>query len=156
MKNQKYVMALLLCALIWGTAFVSQSTGGDAVGPFSFNAIRFLIGGGMLQCLLPILDRMGLSHAPGHEKEKKTLLLGGVLCGIMLCVGANFQQMGITLGTEVGRAGFLTSCYILLVPILGMFFHKKVPWNVWLGVVLCLVGLYLLCMPKGGFTMRLS
>ena len=146
---------LALTAFIWGISFVAQSEGGDAVGPFSFNCIRSIIGSTFLIIIIFITDKTGLTKKPENKKAQRTLLLGGVLCGIVLCVATNLQQMGIYLGTPSGKAGFLTACYILLVPILQLFFKKKCGINVWIAVLITLVGLYLLCID-GAFRLQFS
>ena len=146
---------LALTAFIWGISFVAQSEGGDAVGPFSFNCIRSIIGSAFLIIIIFITDKTGLTKKPENKKAQRTLLLGGVLCGIVLCVATNLQQMGIYLGTPSGKAGFLTACYILLVPILQLFFKKKCGINVWIAVLITLVGLYLLCID-GAFRLQFS
>ena len=147
---------LILTALIWGIAFVAQTTGGDAIGAFSFNCIRSLIGGLVLIPVIRVLDTK-TDRKPKTAAEKKTLLTGGIACGCVMFVASSFQQLGINLGTEAGKAGFLTACYILLVPILGLFLKKKCGWNIWVGVVMTLVGLYLLCMNgTTGFSLRFS
>ena len=154
MKKRNELL-LVLTALIWGIAFVAQSEGGDAVGSFSFNSIRSIVGGVALLPAIKLLDRLGLCKKPQSREEKRTLLTGGVNCGIILCVASNLQQLGINLGTAAGKAGFLTACYIVLVPILGMFLKKKCGLNVWISVVLTLTGLYLLCI-EGPFKLQLS
>ena len=142
----RHSFTLVLAALIWGTAFVAQSVGGDACGPYTFNCIRSIIGAAVLIPVIFILDKMGFSkNKPTTAKERKLLLIGGVSCGIALCLGSNVQQLGLYLGASAGKAGFLTACYILLVPILGIFMKKKCGLNIWIGVVLTLCGLYLLC-----------
>ena len=142
----KNSLILILTALIWGIAFVAQSVGGKAVGPFSFNCIRSILGGIVLIPVIAILDKMNpSSKKPVTKEEKKTLLVGGVCCGTALFLASSFQQVGMYMGTPAGKAGFLTTCYILLVPILGMFLKKKCGANIWVGVAITLVGLYLLC-----------
>lgn len=142
----KNSLILILTALIWGIAFVAQSEGGKAVGPFSFNCIRSILGGIVLIPVIAILDKINpSSKKPVTKEEKKTLLVGGVCCGTALFLASSFQQVGMYMGTPAGKAGFLTTCYILLVPILGMFLKKKCGANIWVGVVITLVGLYLLC-----------
>ena len=142
----RHSFTLVLAALIWGTAFVAQSVGGDACGPYTFNCIRSIIGAAVLIPVIFILDKMGFSkNKPTTVKERKLLLIGGVSCGIALCLGSNVQQLGLYLGASAGKAGFLTACYILLVPIIGIFMKKKCGLNIWIGVVLTLCGLYLLC-----------
>lgn len=147
---------LVLTALIWGIAFVAQTTGGDAIGAFSFNCIRSLIGGLVLLPVIHVLDKK-TDRKPKTPAEKRTLLTGGIACGCVMFVATSFQQLGITMGTEAGKAGFLTACYILLVPIFGLFLKKKCGWNIWVGVAMTLIGLYLLCMNKtAGFSLRFS
>ena len=158
MKNTKLrnSFLLLLTAFIWGVAFVAQSAGGDAVGPYTFNCIRMILGGIALLPVIVIMDHVKPStRRPATKEQRKELLLGGVSCGAILFVASSFQQMGIFLGTSAGKAGFLTACYILLVPIIGLFFHKKCRWNIWIGVALAVLGLYLLCM-SGPFLLQLS
>lgn len=154
MKNS---LLLLLTAFIWGVAFVAQSVGGEAAGCFTFNGVRSLIGAAVLIPVICFLDAQKKREL-GEEKfleqkgDKKTLLLGGVCCGLMLCIASNFQQFGISF-TTVGKAGFITAMYILIVPVLGLFMKKKVGPKVWLGVVLATIGLYMLCMTSEQFSL---
>lgn len=154
-------LLLLLTATIWGVAFVAQSVGMDYVGPFTFNMVRSLIGGIVLIPCIFLLGRLNspekhmqkenaktgiLNDGASKADERKTLLKGGICCGILFSLATNIQQIGIQY-TTVGRAGFITACYIVIVPILGMlFFHKKSRALIWGAVALALVGLYLLCM----------
>ena len=158
-------LLLILTSFIWGISFVAQSQGGDAIGPFSFNCIRFLLGSAVLVPVILFLDKKA-SHnntdemplhtqKRDHTSSNKTLWLGGISCGIILCIASNLQQLGINQGTPAGKAGFLTACYIIVVPIFGLFLKKKCGWNVWIGVVLTLAGLYLLCMTDS-LTLQLS
>lgn len=155
MKNSSFQLKnsllLLLTATIWGIAFVAQSVGMDYVGGFTFNAVRSIIGAIVLLPLIFFLD----SRKPKvtltleeKKKQKKTLLIGGLCCGIFLCLASNFQQFGIKY-TTVGKAGFITACYIVIVPILGLFLKKKCTFYVWIAVALSLIGLYLLCIKDG-------
>lgn len=138
-------LLLLLTAFIWGAAFVAQSVGGEAVGCFTFNGVRSLIGA---LVLLPVIWLMDSKK----KENQKTLITGGICCGVMLFIASNFQQFGISF-TTVGKAGFITAMYILIVPILGLFMKKKPGLQVWLGVVLAVMGLYLLCMTSGSFSL---
>ena len=144
---------LLLTAAIWGVAFVAQSVGMDYVGPFTFNMIRSVIGGIVLIPCIFLLDKISPKEkkelsAKEQKKERKTLLTGGICCGILLAFATNFQQIGIQY-TTVGRAGFITACYIIIVPLIGItFFKKKCRFTIWLAVILALVGLYLLCITE--------
>lgn len=140
---------LFLTAFIWGTAFVAQSVGTDYVGPFTFNCARSLVGGVVLIPCIWLLGRTAPSEKRESQKteDKRGLLTGGILCGILLCLASNFQQMGIAY-TTVGKAGFITAFYIIIVPILGLFLKKKCAPTVWVGVVLALAGLYFLCITE--------
>ena len=154
MKNS---LLLLLTAFIWGVAFVAQSVGGEAVGCFTFNGVRSLIGAVVLLPVIYFLDvqkkkELGEEKFLEQKGDKKTLLLGGICCGVMVCIASNFQQFGISF-TTVGKAGFITAMYILIVPILGLFMKKKVGIKVWLGVVLATIGLYMLCMTSESFSL---
>ena len=150
------MLLLVLTALIWGVAFVFQSTGGEAVGPFTFICLRFLMGGTVLLPVIRLLDKMGLTeHRPQTKQDRRALLLGGVCCGLCLTGVTVFQQLGLHLGTAPGKAGFLTACYIVLVPVLGLFLKRRCGLHVWIAVLITLAGLYLLCM-EGSLTLRLS
>ncbi|MBO4882607.1 MAG: DMT family transporter [Lachnospiraceae bacterium] len=157
MKNKQLRSSILLAitAIIWGVAFVAQTTGGDAVGPFSFNSVRFIIGSVVLLPVIFVLDKTGISRRkPETKKDYKRLLKAGLLVGVALFLAANAQQLGIAFGAQVSKAGFLTALYILIVPILGIFLKKKCGWNVWVGVAISLVGMYFLCI-KGSFRLEL-
>lgn len=144
-KQIRNSLILALAALIWGASFVSQSTGGDAVGPFSFNCVRCFIGTLTLLPVVLFIDKKGNSKKPVTKEDKKLLWKGGIMCGIVLFAATILQQLGITMGTASGKAAFITAFYILMVPVLGLFLKRKSPWNVWLAVVIALGGLYLLC-----------
>lgn len=143
MKNN---ILLVLTALIWGCAFVAQSVGMDYVGPFTFNTARFLIGAIVL---LPVIWFMDRQRKTGAEKGagQKTLIIGGICCGIALAVASTLQQWGI-LFTTVGKAGFITAMYIVIVPLLGIFIGKKVRPLIIGCVAIAVVGFYFLCMTE--------
>lgn len=146
MKNSvKNTVMLFSAAIIWGFAFVAQSAGMEYVGPLTFNAVRCIIGG---LVLLPVAIYWG----KGEEgvSNRKDLLVGGMLCGLILTCAMNLQQIGIVT-TSVGKSGFLTALYIVIVPVLGLFFKKRCGVTVWIGVGCSLVGLYLLCMTGDSF-----
>ena len=138
-------LLLILTAFIWGVAFVAQKEGGTAVGDFTFNGVRFVLGGGLLAVCLPLLDKMGLTRRCETAASKKAMWLGGVLCGIALWAASNLQQLGLAT-TSAGKGGFITALYIVLVPIFGMVIGRRTTLLTWGGVVLAMVGLYLLCM----------
>ena len=114
---------LAFAALIWGTAFVAQSEGGDITGPYTFTCIRYFIGAIILLPVIKIGDKTNFygGNKPKTSEEKKTLRIAGLCCGACLTAATILQQVGLYLGTTAGKAGFLTACYIILVPILGLF-----------------------------------
>ena len=165
MKKQqaplKNSLILLLTATIWGIAFVAQSEGGDAVGAFTFNSTRSLSGSLVLIPVIFLLNKItpkdnksesgissGNSSSGNIFSRNRTLILGGISCGICFFLASNFQQLGI-MYTSVGKAGFITACYIVIVPILGLFMKKKCSPFIWAAVAMALVGLYLLCITDG-------
>lgn len=156
MKSKRNSVFLALAAFFWGIAFVAQSKGGSIVGAFSFNCIRSFIGTMALVPVILLLDKLKLtSGKPKTKEDKKNLAVGGICCGIILTVATNLQQLGLNFGTSAGKAGFITACYIILVPILSIFLKKKCGWNIWVGVGLTVIGLYLLCMT-GSLKLQLS
>ena len=146
----KNALLLLLTASIWGVAFVAQSVGMDYVGPFTFNCVRCLMGGVVLLPCIWFFDRKNKrrKQVPAIPGARKTLVMGGICCGVALCLASNFQQFGIQY-TTVGKAGFITACYIVIVPVLGLLLGKKCSPVVAGAVVLSLAGLYMLCMNGG-------
>lgn len=178
MRNHPAGMAMLLAAaLIWGTALVAQSLGMNYAGPFAFNAARFFIGG-VSVWLISVLsgqasarkekrmqEQAGVRYAaplasaapktggqPGTKLQgercaRRALLKGGFLCGLVLFVTVSLQQIGIS-KTSVGKAGFITTLYIIMVPLLSVFLGKRVPVRVWLCIALATGGLYLLCVNE--------
>lgn len=153
MKQMKNNAMLLLTALIWGCAFVAQSVGMDYVGPFTFNSVRSIIGSIVLVPVIFLMD--GLKRKSGLSEDElkkergdmKTLLSGGICCGVVLAIASSLQQFGI-LYTTVGKAGFITAMYIVLVPILGIFIGKKIRPLIILCVFMAVLGLYFLCMTE--------
>lgn len=145
---------LLLTALVWGVAFVAQRQGGAEAGPYTFNCIRSFLGGLVLLPVIPFLDKVTGNKKRPTKEDRRRLSVSGALCGLVLFVASTFQQMGMYYGTTAGKAGFLTACYILLVPVLGIFFGKKCGWNVWVSILVAVAGLYFLCL-KDGFSLQL-
>lgn len=148
-------MILFVAATIWGVAFVAQSVGMDYVGPYTFIAARNVIA---LLVLLPWMafrdKRSRKRGGSGAQKsDRRSLLAGGICCGICLFAASVLQQFGIKY-TTVGKAGFITAMYIVLVPVFGIFLKKKTGVKVWLAVVVALAGLYLLCMTTGDFYLQ--
>ena len=142
-------MLLTLTALIWGVAFVAQRVGMDYVGPYTFNAARFLIGGIVLLPVVFIFNKKAMD-----VQSMKTGIAGGLCCGICLSVASTLQQVGILYSDSVGKAGFITSLYIIMVPLLGIFLGKKVRASVWVSVAIAAAGMYLLCITDRFFLQR--
>lgn len=156
-KKLKSDIMLLITAIIWGSAFVAQKAG-TVLEPFTYNGIRMLIGGLVLIPVIFLFKKINKEDPDSVPKtelekqaEKKTLIIGGLSCGVVLCIASSLQQFGMFFDTDAGKTGFITSLYIVIVPILGLFLHKKVKPVIWFCVALGAVGFYLLCMAgKGG------
>lgn len=139
---------LLLTAFIWGTAFVAQSVGMDYLEPFTFNGVRCLIGAiALLPCIWFFNRGKEKENKINDENAKRDLIKGGIACGILLFAASSLQQIGLVY-TAAGKAGFITAFYIVLVPVFGIFLHKKIGWKVWTAVAIALVGLYFLCITE--------
>ena len=143
----------VLTAFIWGTAFVAQSVGAEHVPPLAFNAARSVIAFVFLLVLCAVMrsGRRRKGQAASITRSRKDLLLGGFWCGLTLGLASFLQQKGLDT-TSPGKAGFITALYVVLVPLFGLFFRRKVSGPVWIAVVLSVVSLYLLCI-KGGFSL---
>lgn len=152
-------LLLLLTAAIWGFSFVAQRTGMDHVGPFTFNAARFLAGSLVLVPVMLLSDRRRPADdlsttgfaASSVIPRRSSLLWGGLVAGAVLFAAAAFQQAGIA-STTAGKTGFITSLYVVLVPLLGLAVGIRPPFVVWVGAVLAVVGLYFLTI-EGEFAM---
>ena len=149
LKQFRGALLLTLTALIWGTAFVAQSLGMDYLGPFTFNGVRnFVAAVGLLPVIAFLRRRQGKAEARGAAgNSRKTLWVGGVLCVLALGVASSLQQIGIQF-TTVGKAGFLTALYIVIVPLLGLLLKKRVALPVWVSVVIAAAGTYLLSIQE--------
>lgn len=141
----KYNLLLVLTAMIWGSAFVAQKSGGT-IGGFTYNGIRTLLGGLVLIPIYFLLRR---------NKEMKTSIIGGIFCGLALFIASNLQQFGIN-NTSASKAGFITSLYAIIVPFLSVFLRKKIRPIVWVSVVISLAGLYLLNYSAVGLSINIG
>ena len=152
----RQVVFPILAAFIWGTAFVAQDLCADSIGAFAFNATRYFIAVLALLVVILISDKLKKNKPTLTAQEKKAankqLWLGGLCCGAALAIASNFQQAGLVAGTDAGKAGFITALYVVLVPVFGLFFKRKVSLPTWIAVVLSVVALYLLCI-KGDFSL---
>lgn len=153
-NNIKGSLILCLAALLWGLAFVVQNRAADKIPPFTFNCMRSFIGAAFLFAFMGIKSIFNKDYIPVPKAmNKKLLLTGGIVCGVVLAISTNFQQFGIAaypdgVPTEA-RSGFLTALYVIIVPILSLFVKKKVPVVVWLSALVALVGFYMLCLFEG-------
>ncbi len=145
--NKKGPFILLLTAAIWGIAFVAQSVGMEYIGPFTFNGVRSLLGALVLLPLIPFLNKKKEADT-AQKEDRKTLIIGGTLCGLCLCAASSLQQVGIQY-TTAGKAGFLTAMYIVIVPVLGLFIGKKCSPFAGISIVFAIIGLYLLSIKDG-------
>ena len=152
----------MLTALIWGTAFVAQKSGMELMGPFAFNGIRTILGGIVLLPVIWIFSRTNKNddmqsalspeeRAAAKKAENKTLIIGGICCGLALMIAGTIQQIGL-IYTTAGKAAFITPLYVVIVPFLSLFLKKKIRPVIWGCVLIAIIGLYMLCMPaSGGF-----
>lgn len=155
-NQMRQVVFPILAAFIWGTSFVSQDICADSMGAFTFNGTRYFIAVLSLLVVIAVMNttRKDRPQPTAEEKKasRKQLWLGGLCCGTALAVASNFQQAGLVAGTDAGKAGFITALYVVLVPVFGLFFKRKVSLPTWIAVVLSVVALYLLCI-KGDFSL---
>ena len=142
-KKFRNCLLLLTAAIIWGMAFVSQQAGMDFMGPLTFNGSRNIIGSVILVPVILII-RGRIPKAERKPLPVKTTIIGGLACGAALTIASTLQQYGLTM-TTVGKGGFITTLYIILTPILGIFIGRKAPKAVWFCAVLAVAGMFLLC-----------
>ena len=158
-KRMQSNLLLFLTAFIWGAAFVAQKAS-DSIGPMTFNGIRTFMGGLVLIPVILIMSRkkgtqQNTKDSATLMKDRRTLFLGGCLCGLALFTASALQQYGIHY-TTAGKAGFITSLYAVFVPILSIVLGKKVRPVIWLCVVLGVAGLYLLSIEPGTFSLQIG
>ena len=149
---------LLLTAFIWGSAFVAQKSGMDYIEPFTYNGIRTFIGGLVLIPVIIFFTKKNNRQNGTEEKvfdfeKDKIAIIGGICCGLALFVASSLQQFGVSY-TTAGKAGFITTLYVVFVPILSLLLRKKVRPIMWVCVALGAVGLYLLCMTDASFSLQ--
>jgi len=140
----------LIAAFIWGSAFVAQYLGSDSMPAYAFVTVRNFIAIWFLALIVLMFDiirRRNPLYERDYVNDNKELVKGGILCGIALGVAMNLQQFGIE-GSGAGKSGFITTLYIAIIPILGLFLKKKQPLRVWVSVVISVIGLYLLCINE--------
>ena len=157
MSNQTKNILLALCAIIWGSAFVAQSVASNYMGAFSFNASRFIVGSIALIPFVYVSINKKKKEVNKEEYSKyiKTSIKAGCIVGFFQLLASTCQQLGITY-SSASKAGFITALYIVLVPIISIaLYKKKVSKNVWIAVIIAIVGFYFLSI-KGDFTIEFS
>lgn len=148
MKNKRLGAnaLLLITAAIWGLGFVAQRVGAENLGAFTFNAIRFGLGG---ISLIPLILYFNKEKKKNKNDEVaveggfKKEVLPGIMLGGALYIAATLQQIGLAY-TTAAKAGFITGLYIVLVPIMGMFIGQKIDKGAGIGMLFSVAGLYLL------------
>jgi drug/metabolite transporter (DMT)-like permease len=184
---------LVTAAMIWGFSFVFQRAAMEHIGPFTFNACRYLLGALSLIPVIRLNDRKigkksynerdlcdkeidPVNHIEPSDviepvdvispvnnigpvdavksddtlsvKElRKIMILGSLACGFFNWAGSMLVQVGLVY-TAASKAAFIGSLYIVVVPIIGIFFKKKTTRTVWFGVVIAVLGLYFLCITE--------
>ena len=160
MKSKKYLGAslCLLAAVVWGFGFVAQDMGAEHVGPFTFQAARTIVAALALALLWvgrDLFRRKRGTYQKMSAADKKWMLIGGLVCGLVLCAATNFQQFGISSNeSSPGKDAFITALYIVLVPLIGLVLGKRAKWHVYVCVVIAVIGLWMLCM--GGSSLSLG
>lgn len=150
MKKNTQLIGLLFCAVaavVWGFAFVAQTVGAETVTPFLFNFSRFFIGTLSVIPLIFIFER----HADDKETKKRTVV-AGLIAGTVLFAASHLQQLGIQYTDSAGKSGFITGLYMIIVPVIGLMFGRKTGISTWIGALLGVSGLFLICMSGGSLT----
>lgn len=151
-NTAKSTICLFITAIIWGSAFVAQKIGLGSIGSFYLSAFRMLLGAVAL-CIMVLILNLKTKKATTkkteaeEKKDRKTLIIGGFLCGIVIFFAFNLQQMGLV-SVDAGKTGFITALYIILVPIMGIFLKHKTSLFTWIGALVGVAGLYFLCITE--------
>ena len=142
MKKAISFICLVVCTLIWGTAFIAQATGMDNIGPFTFNSARFYVG---FLAVAPFVFLFEKKKIKQQIKNKTSEFLKLIIpVGIFLFLGCIFQQVSL-LYTDVANSAFFTIFYVPMVPIIVYFlFSEKLHWSIWPSAFACVLGGYFL------------
>ena len=153
MRNLKGTLILLLTALIWGTAFVAQTSAADSISPFAFLFARSILASIFLFLLVLFQNRSKLQKDNKEKIWNKSVILGGIFCGIPLAIASILQQIGIGIypadTAASGRAGFLTATYVIMVSLYSIIKSRKLRISILAATVVCMVGMYLLSLSEG-------
>lgn len=152
-KELKASIMLFITSIIWGLAFVAQAQGMEHIGPFTFTASRSLVAIIFLYLTYVFFNKTSKSYREQKFDMKRTIR-GGVLCGLVFTFGINFQQIGLVY-TTAGKASFLTALYIVFIPIIGLFYGKKINKKLQLCIVFAMIGTYLMSV-KGSLSMNIG
>lgn len=153
-KKLKGPLLLLITAFLWGTTFVAQSLGSNHVGAFTYNAGRFITTGIILLIISLIRKRKVKEYIPTN-KNVKWIFIMSIFVGVALFLGATFQQLGINITKSPSKSGFISSLYMMFVPIIGYFIKKKPKSIIWLYLVVAIVGSYMISI-NGEFRLELG
>ncbi|MDU1316159.1 DMT family transporter [Anaerococcus hydrogenalis] len=153
MKNKhRGELLLFLTSFIWGFAFIAQKLGSDYIPPFTFNFLRNLTAG--LFLLIYAFVRKNKTREKMNSITKTATIRGGITTGLVMAIAVSFQQTGVYFTTS-GKAGFITSLYVVIVPIIAIFMGKKVSKKTAVAIILALIGLYLLTVKvEDGFSIN--
>lgn len=152
-KELKASIMLFITSIIWGLAFVAQAQGMEHIGPFTFTAARSVVAIIFLYLTYVFFNKTSKSYREQKFDMKRTIR-GGILCGLVFTFGINFQQIGLVY-TTAGKASFLTALYIVFIPIIGLFYGKKINRKLQLCIVLAMIGTYLMSV-KGSLSMNIG
>ena len=159
-KKLKQTILPLAAALIWGLAFVAQDVAAESIGAFTFNALRFFIAVAFLIAVKAVVFAVRGKRRPARPSADerrayaKRLALASAMIGSALAAASVLQQQGLRLGTDAGKSGFITALYIVLVPIFGLIFKRRVRPIFWIGIALATAGMYLLSVKRGSFRLE--
>ena len=141
-------MLIFSATLIWGIGIVALTAGMDYMGPFTLTSARFLLGGSA--ALGPAI--YFAKNNPEKAETKGSLFWPFVFCGVVLCLSVVLRQFAL-IHTSVGRVSFISSLYVIIVPLVGIFFSRGVSRQVWAAVFISLLGMYFLGF-NGGLTLN--
>ncbi len=155
----RHSLYLFIAAVVWGISFVSQRSAMQTeLGGFTFNGIRLMLGALVLVPIIFVIRKKdGISKWDVEKKKSynKYTIIGGIVCGLVLCLASNLQQFGIK-GMSAGKTGFMTAMYIIEVPMVGLLLRKKTSWLLAVAVPLAVGGMFLLCMVGESFAFGIS
>lgn len=159
LKKTIGITLLFLTAFIWGSSFVAQSNAMDYIGPLTMNGMRSLLAAISIGIAIIVTQSFKNKRftiiAPSTAEQRKKTLISGLICGGLITVATTIQQFGIKY-TTVGRSGFITALYIVMVPIIGLFFGERPNWNLWVAVLVALCGFALICLIGSGGALSLG